>query len=142
MKNSRIVVTMRRLSAFAFAVAICVFGYAQELTLKGTPVSELTSQYIEVYVSELTRHDMTDIVIDAGQIIDFDGINVKRGGTDGLLLRPDGNAEKFNGPIAVLDYLYKFGGYKVIDMSIASFGPTGLGSIHRYKHYLLEKRND
>ena len=132
---------MKKLSAFVFAAAICALGNAQELTLKGTPVSELTSQYIEVYVSELARHDLMDMVIDAGQIVDCDAIHVKRGGTDGLLLRPDGTAEQFNGPVAVLDYLHKFGGYKVIDMSITSFG-MGAASMNRYKHYLLEKQND
>lgn len=128
---------MKKLSAFVFAVAICALGNAQELTLKGTPVSELTSQYIEVYVIEYsTKLREFDVVVDAGQIVDFNGIMERRGGTDGLLLRPDGAAEQFNGPVAILNYLHEFGGYKAVDMSIS------IGTQGRYKHYLLEKQND
>jgi len=116
---------MKKLSAFAFAVAICALGNAQELTLKGTPVSELTSQYIEVYVIEYsTKLREFEAVVDEGQIVDFNGILERRGGTDGLLLRPDGTAEQFNGPVAILNYLHEFGGYKAVDMSI-SIGTQG-----------------
>lgn len=128
---------MKRFSILVFAFAVCAFANAQVLTLKGTPVSELTSQYVEVYVIErMMSLREFEVVVDAGQIVDFNGILERKGGTDGLLLRPDGTPEQFNGPVAILNYLHEYGGYKAVDMSI-SIGQQG-----RYKHYLLEKQND
>ena len=126
---------IRTFTPIIFGV-ISMTSMGQHLTLKGVPVTELTATYIEVYdLENSTKMRDFEIVIDAGQLKDYTSILERKGGTDGVLLRSDnGEKEPFNGPIEVINYLHEFGGYNCIDISVS------VGSLGRYKHYLLEKQ--
>ena len=128
---------IRTYSTIFFAI-VSMASMGQELTLKGVAVSQLTSQYVEVYVFESSMKLRTfDIVIDAGQIEEFADVFAKKNsptGHNAQLLNADGSRALEDNPIAVLNYLDTVGGYEVLNMSM-SIGQQG-----RYKHYFLAKR--
>ena len=82
---------IRTYSTIFFAL-VSMASMGQELTLKGVPVSQLTSQYVEVYVFESSMKLRTfDIVIDAGQIEEFADVFAKKNsptGHNAQLLNP------------------------------------------------------